>query len=73
MADEKVDKLAAVHKLLFDLAASCEVAIKINSELPQPMDFSLMHERLRAAEWGLDIVEWLRKYKRQRLLDGERG
>jgi hypothetical protein len=70
--DEKIDKLAAVQKMLFDLATSCEVAIKINNELPSPMDFSVMQERLQAAEWGLDMVEWMKKYKRQRLIDGER-
>lgn len=70
MADE-VDKLGAVQKMLFDLATSCEVAIKLNNELPKPMDFSVMHERLQAAEWGLDMVEWMRKEKVRRKLEGQ--
>jgi hypothetical protein len=69
--EEKIDKLAELQWLFFNEMTSCEVCLSVNQELVAQGHFADTKRRLRAAEIGLDVVDWLRKYKRQRLIDGE--
>lgn len=69
-AEEKIDKLDEVRRLLFNIATSCEVCLKVNEALVAQGHFSETQRQLAAAEYGLDMVEWLRKEKVRRKLEG---
>jgi hypothetical protein len=71
MPDDPFAKLDKFQQFLLDTMTSCEVCLNINQGLVAQGHFSKTKDQLEMCEFGLDVIEWLRKYKRQRLIDGE--
>lgn len=70
MPDEKIDKLAELEWYLLREVGSHEVILKVYGEANNGAQLVDNERALAACEIGLDMIAWMRKEKRKRMLEG---